>query len=1022
MTAAGENSARLSLPARMLGGVVSAVSAHPRLTLWLGLLMACAAVGITVADLTVRTSRADLVDPGKDFAQSWLKFSKTFGATSDLIVVVETPVPNPRLLQSVLEEVGKRLESEKELFRGVLYRVDQTSIRQKGLQFLSTSQLSRTAQRVDRYQSLIQNESWNWMSAERMAADLRRRIAAAENSSESATVLYRQADRFGRSLSQFFQQQTTKSGAVETAGFQSPIADLLTVAVDDSVNDENVAWLMNDKATIGLLQAFPVAHKDDLDENARSIRRLREIIADVNREFQPQASGETTDGRKSQKVSVSLTGIPVLEHDEMHRSTADMINAALVAFVAVSLLMFAGFRGMRHPMLAILNLIVAICWTFGALTLCIGHLNILSVSFGVILIGLGIDFSIHFLSRYLTLRQELFELRDALRLTGQSVGTGILMSAVTTALAFGTSVLTGVSGLAELGIISAIGLLLCALATFIFLPALIALSDEGLEVDALPQPRPNALYRRLIVAWPVVVVLVSAVGIGAVATRAFQYSDGSIQCAVKYDPNLMKLQDRSLESVMTEAKLAESGNESLLYAVAVADSWEETLRLRQKFMKLPSVGRVSELASRLPPEPDERQRAAIRQLQSRVAAMGGQRPQFSKASVQRVGSEIEQLYFTLRDSPSLDGKNAAKHFDEVLKNLETLPGSRSAALLDAYQYLTAKSLLQEFGKVASAANTSPVDLGDLPDSLRSRYLKVDAEGHQHWLIRIYPKNDIWEAKPLEEFVREIRTVSADVSGVPVQNYESTCLLHHSFRTVGLYSLAVVSLILLFNFLRPGQKLLTVVPPLLVAAFIGYTVHQRTGAISLHLPVAIALALTCFIAVVLDYRNLRDTLLALLPPLGGGVLLLGAMVLFGWELNPVNLIVMPLVLGIGVDNGIHLLQDYRRQVAAGTESYSPSAETVNSVFMDSVASMVGFGSLMVAAHGGLFSLGVLLSFGIAGCLFVALIPLPALLSLVARYQPASLEPVRLRTSSGNEQDNSAANTTKQSGQQKQKKAA
>ncbi|MFN9973116.1 MAG: hypothetical protein ACK58T_24840, partial [Phycisphaerae bacterium] len=117
------------------------------------------------------------------------------------------------------------------------------------------------------------------------------------------------------------------------------------------------------------------------------------------------------------------------------------------------------------------------------------------------------------------------------------------------------------------------------------------------------------------------------------------------------------------------------------------------------------------------------------------------------------------------------------------------------------------------------------------------------------------------------------------------------------------------------FLRPGQKLLTVVPPLLVAAFIGYTVHQRTGTISLHLPVAIALALTCFIAVVLDYRNLRDTLLALLPPLGGGVLLLGAMVLFGWELNPVNLIVMPLVLGIGVDNGIHLLQDYRRQVAA-----------------------------------------------------------------------------------------------------------
>jgi predicted RND superfamily exporter protein len=216
----------------------------------------------------------------------------------------------------------------------------------------------------------------------------------------------------------------------------------------------------------------------------------------------------------------------------------------------------------------------------------------------------------------------------------------------------------------------------------------------------------------------------------------------------------------------------------------------------------------------------------------------------------------------------------------------------------------------------------------------------------------------------------------------------------------------------------------VVPPILVAAFIGYTIYKRSGEVSLHLPVAIAMALTCFIAVVLDYRNLRDTLLALLPPLGGGAILLGIMVICGWELNPVNLIVMPLVLGIGVDNGIHLLQDYRRQIANGAESYSPSAETVNGVFMDSMASIVGFGSLMVAAHGGLFSMGILLSVGIAGCLLIALVPLPALLALVARYQPSTLEPVRLRQSGGDGSENTGASGTakQQSAPQKQRKAA
>ncbi len=133
MTASADNSATLTLPARMLGGLASAVSASPRLTLWLGLSLACAAVGITVADLTVKTSRADLVDPATEFAQSWKEYSTTFGATSDLIAVVETPVPNPRLIQSVLSELGKRLEHEKELFSGVLYRIDQQSLRRKGL-------------------------------------------------------------------------------------------------------------------------------------------------------------------------------------------------------------------------------------------------------------------------------------------------------------------------------------------------------------------------------------------------------------------------------------------------------------------------------------------------------------------------------------------------------------------------------------------------------------------------------------------------------------------------------------------------------------------------------------------------------------------------------------------------------------------------------------------------------------------------------------------------------------------------
>ena len=122
------------------------------------------------------------------------------------------------------------------------------------------------------------------------------------------------------------------------------------------------------------------------------------------------------------------------------------------------------------------------------------------------------------------------------------------------------------------------------------------------------------------------------------------------------------------------------------------------------------------------------------------------------------------------------------------------------------------------------------------------------------------------------------------------------------------------------------------------------------------------------------------------------MMLGIMALLGVDFNPLNLIALPLVFGLGVDGGIHLVHDYRRQLAESSEEYSPSGDTVNGVLLTSLTSIVGFGSLMVSAHRGLQSLGVVLAIGIACCLAVSLILIPPVLVLVARHQPASLEPV------------------------------
>ncbi len=185
---------------------------------------------------------------------------------------------------------------------------------------------------------------------------------------------------------------------------------------------------------------------------------------------------------------------------------------------------------------------------------------------------------------------------------------------------------------------------------------------------------------------------------------------------------------------------------------------------------------------------------------------------------------------------------------------------------------------------------------------------------------------------------------------------------------------------------------------------------------------IGIGLVAFIAAVVDYRNLRDTLIALMPAFLGCILLTGFMALTGMAFNPVNLITLNLLFGIGVDNGILLLHDYRRQIAAGQTEYSPSSDTINGILMTSLTSMIGFGSLMIAAHRGLFSVGVLLSVGIAGCLFVSLAILPALLVIVARHQPTVLEPIRLRRTKTEGTDNTSTPAKGQQQPQKSKKAA
>jgi predicted RND superfamily exporter protein len=1017
MSRPSDNTTARSLPARMLGWITATVAARPRLMLWLILLVACASVGVTVTQLQLRTSRADLMNPASQFATTWKQYSDVFSADSELTVVIETATPNKKLIQTAIDDLGQRLKREPELFDNVLSRVDMRTVRRKALQFLTEGQLRRTADRLQGFNGIIQQNRWSELTVDKLANRLARDIARGKQEGVVPESTYRGAEELASSLSRYL-GNAQATGKRETSAFDSPIPDLMQIAADQKLTDDANAYVMNGEGTVAVIHVTAVRSPATAleDPRARSIARLRELMKDVQKTHQTESAG----------LTVSLTGIPALESDEMRSTSIDMRNAGIVAFFLVGGMLFVTFRGVRHPMLSLLTLVVAMAWTFGAATLVVGHLNIISVCFAIFLIGLGVDFSVSFINRYLTLRQELYELPDALRETAETTGAGILTSAITTALAFSTAIVTGFPGLAELGVISAMGVLLCALATFLFLPALIALSDNEYEVDALPQPFSPIFLRRILVAWPSVSI---AVGVGILllfGSQAFYYRDGALHCRVGYDQNLMRLQNPHAEAVRAETRIESTGTESSLYAVSIAPSKEDALALRNRFMALGSVDRVSDLASKLSSPTDASVRQLMLDVQRSASSVSPQLPSLPAASLGSVGRALDALYVQIKDAPNPTAKRAAEKLDLLLDHLvaadkTTRSREEVASVLTSYNDMIAAWLLREYQQIASADNFNSVSPRDLPREIVDRYVRLGSGNEEYWALRIYPKGNAWDGETLTRFVDELRTVDPNVTGIPVQNLESAGRMHHTYATIGLYAIAVIAIVLLMNYLRPGQKLLTVVPPIAVAAFIGYTLFKRNGTFDPSLLVMICLGLVVFIAAVLDYRNLRDTLLTLVPAFAGGVVMLGAMAMLGLQLNPVNLIALPLVFAIGIDNGIYLVADCRKQIASGKETFEPSADTLSSVLVTSLTSIVGFGSLMIAAHQGLFSIGLVLALGVASSLLVSLLLMPPVLVLVATHQPASMEPVRMIRKPESEAAGKESQA-KANGQAKAKKAA
>ncbi len=282
------------------------------------------------------------------------------------------------------------------------------------------------------------------------------------------------------------------------------------------------------------------------------------------------------------RVEIGLTGKPVLQADEMSTANLDMARASLGSLVVITALFIIAFRGIRRPLLAVAAFAVASAWTYGAATILVGRLTLLSVVFMLVLVGAGLDYGVHVVSRYGEMRRRMSR-ADAVRASLISVGPGTLTGAIGSATVFFLALATDFGGLRELGIVAGAGLLLCAIAMVTVLPALLVIAGDpkGAEpptppAPVLARPRTSTLA---IACLPVVACL------------------AGLPWAFGFQSNLLELQASGIDSVRWERRLLDDSPGASWYAVSMADSLEQVSAFEAAAKNQPAIARTESALS-----------------------------------------------------------------------------------------------------------------------------------------------------------------------------------------------------------------------------------------------------------------------------------------------------------------------------------------------------------------------------------------------------------------------------------------
>ncbi len=883
------------------------VCARPALTLSVCVALAIAGMILTAMRLEFEPDRNALISPEIEWNRRFIDWRKDFPGTRDLVIAIDAGEGGVHRREAGLAaaSLGAELSADSSMVT-VTWGAPASEFSPKAARLLPLEEFESLLASTERAGPLVRSPSVGSLIAS---------IAGALASAADATSAD-PADVVGdlRSLRELLDQIS-----IDATDHPGALGAWLLGAASEAGNalagsDDAWQYLESPNGRLLFVRLSPLRETGALHELKPAIWAARGAIERVRAEYPA--------------LEMGLTGIEVIEADETRAATRDSAIASVIALVVIAAIMIAAFHSVRTPLLLVGALLIGIAWSFAFLTLSVGHLQILSVVFVVILLGLGVDFGIHIASTFETVRHEHPEesFTEALSECLQKIGPGVITGAVTTAIAFFITTLTEFSGVAEMGIIAGGGILLCLLAMLTVYPALKRVFGSRTEHVRPLDSRSLHVYEE---RWslPFSRRWRATLAGGGLLTLSM----GVLGVGVGFDYNLPALLPRGLESVEWQQRVTRDGGVSIWSATSIAPTLDEARERAARFRSLDTVEAVRGIGLLEPSDP-ETKLELLREARTRIgldsAAEAGtadlrQQLDLLSAGVSQA-LRLPQIPAELR--PEIE--SLAESAKRAAQSVAGASPERLAALESGYTEARASIV----GWIGELLDPSPLQPTDLPGALLAPSIAIDGNGYA---LTVYPRlptdgsiTTALDPRFLPTYMESVLAVDPEVTGVVVQLYESADLIRRSFLWAG------------------------------AAAFIAVSV-----------------------VVLVVFRSLADAALSLAPVVVGFVVTFGLLELGGGAVTPANIIVLPLLFGIGIDAGVHIVHRYRESPDA--RPLGLTSGTGKGITVTSLTTMAGFASMMTASHRGIAGLGMLLTVGIGVTMLSCWILLPALLELRSR---------------------------------------